>query len=65
MGCGCGGGSRSYARPATPQSGSQHVPSTRIATSPRPNHSPQMQAPKLVQASALAARRQGVVRRQV
>jgi hypothetical protein len=65
MGCGCGGG-RSYARrTGTTPGTSQHAPITRQMNTPRTDHSPQSAPPKVVQASALAARRNAVVRRQV
>ena len=65
MGCGCGGG-RSYARrTGTAQGTSQHAPITRTMTTPRQSHAPQSAPPKVVQASALAARRATTVRRQV
>jgi hypothetical protein len=63
MGCGCGG--KTYARPVTSaRSGSQHAPQTRAAPT-RTMHAPETAPPKIVQASALAARRNAVVRRQV
>ena len=62
MGCGCGG--KTYARPVTSGRQSQHAPQMRAAPV-RTNHAAQTVAPKVVQASALAARRNAVVRRQV
>jgi len=62
MGCGCGG--KTYARPVTSGRQSQHAPQTRVAPT-RTMHAPQDAPPKIVQASALAARRNAVVRRQV